>query len=545
MQHWSVGRKMGLMMAMATMIGCIALGGSLVTVQFLEAKERTRANVILLSGMLSEQVAGFVRWQKADLVEKSVDVLSAEVPRLLSDVTVIDGEGKALLDYRAETAMAYPDQLTDLPELADAVASESLTLFERGGHFITVQPVHVEKKGELIRVGTLLFAWSLELLEEALMQSILMAGLITMAVMLILVLLLNGVLQRLLIRPIDEITDVMSTLAEGNNSVDIPSLHRGDEIGRMASAVQVFRDNALERDRLAEAAEANRARREKRVARVDELIGSFESAITTVIDELSHSASDLNATSQQLSSTASQTTSQASTVSQASDKNAASVQMVATASEELSASILAISQQVGNTSEMAHKVSQEVDATNRAVDRLADAAREIGEVVGLINDIADQTNLLALNATIEAARAGDAGKGFAVVASEVKGLASQTSDATESISSKVNEIQNTVTVCVNAIRAITQTVSRVEELAASIASTTQQQTSTTGEIAESAQRAAEGTDQVAGNISDIIHASQETDEAAGIVQKSASGLTEQADSLSKEVTRFLADVRAA
>ena len=545
MHTWSVGRRVGLMMAAATMIGCLILGGTLVYTQFADAKKGERDNIALLSNLFSEQISGFVRWNKTDLMDTAVQNMGLAADRRMAEVLILDTKDAPVFEAAASTAEGY-GSLHPLPAALEAgLAGEGMTIADTGGHFLTLQPVTILKKGEKIRVGTLVVAWSQELLREALVQLIAVAAGVTLAVMAGLVLLLNGVLQRLLIRPINGITAVMSRLADGHNDIDIPALHRGDEIGRMAAAVRVFRDNAVERERLEAAAEANRERREKRVARVDELVASFEDAITAVIDGLSVSANDLHSTSQQLSSTASQTTSQAATVSEASDRNAASVQMVATASEELSASIHAISQQVQDTSDMARHVAQEVDATNEAVDKLADAAREIGDVVSLINDIAEQTNLLALNATIEAARAGDAGKGFAVVASEVKGLASQTSKATDNITGRVSEIQNTVAVCVNAIRSITRAVGQVEQLAANIAGTTEQQSATTGEIAQNAQMAAEGTDAVASNITGIISASKETGDAASAVLQSASGLNEQASSLSARVSRFLEDVRAA
>ncbi|RED51549.1 methyl-accepting chemotaxis protein [Aestuariispira insulae] len=545
MRTWSVGRRVGLTMAAATMVGCLILGGALVVTQFGEAKESERQNIALLTGLFSEQISGFVRWNKTELMDATVQNMGSAAQRRMAEVLILDTDGKPVFEAPATGAESY-GALYPLPDaLAVGLDHDAMTVADAGGHFLTLQPVTILKKGEKVRVGTLAVAWSQELLRESLLHLIGIATLVTLAVMTGLVLLLNGVLQRLLIRPINAITQVMTRLADGQNDIEIPALERGDEIGHMALAVRVFRDNALERERLEAAAEANRARREKRVARVDELVHSFEDAVTAVIQSLSISANDLHSTSQQLSSTASQTTSQAATVSEASDRNAASVQMVATASEELSASIRAISQQVHDTSEMTKQVAGEVHATNEAVDKLADAAREIGDVVSLINDIAEQTNLLALNATIEAARAGDAGKGFAVVASEVKGLASQTSQATDNITGRITEIQNTVSVCVDAIRSITRNVGHVEELAATIAGTTEQQTATTGEIAQNAQMAAEGTDAVASNISGIINASKETGDAASVVLQSASGLSEQASTLSAQVSRFLEDVRAA
>ena len=165
--------------------------------------------------------------------------------------------------------------------------------------------------------------------------------------------------------------------------------------------------------------------------------------------------------------------------------------------------------------------------TNETVQGLAVAAHKIGEVIGLINDIASQTNLLALNATIEAARAGEAGKGFAVVASEVKSLASQTAKATEEISAQITAIQAETQQVVGNIQSIRTTIMEVNEISSSIAAAVEEQGAATQEIASSVQKAASGTNQVSQNITGVTAAATDTGEAA-LVLESSDRLTQAA-----------------
>ncbi len=175
---------------------------------------------------------------------------------------------------------------------------------------------------------------------------------------------------------------------------------------------------------------------------------------------------------------------------------------------------------------------------------MATAAEKIGEVVGLINDIASQTNLLALNATIEAARAGDAGKGFAVVATEVKSLADQTATATEDISSQISAIQNATENAVKAIKGISGTIGELSEISSAIASAVEEQSAATREIAQSVEQAAAGTADVSQNITGVTSGAQQTGDASAQVLEAASELSKQAETLRSQVDGFLVEVRS-
>jgi len=219
------------------------------------------------------------------------------------------------------------------------------------------------------------------------------------------------------------------------------------------------------------------------------------------------------------------------------------VQTVAAATEELSSSVNEISRQVSESSRIANVAVDEANKTNITVAGLSDAAQKIGEVVGLINNIASQTNLLALNATIEAARAGEAGKGFAVVASEVKNLANQTAKATEDIQGQVGQMQSVTGTAVDAIKGITGTIQRMSEITTTIASAVEEQGAATREIARNVQQASTGTREVSSNIGGVTQAAGETGHMAGSVLGATKELSRQTDRLRQEVDAFVRRVR--
>jgi methyl-accepting chemotaxis protein len=346
-------------------------------------------------------------------------------------------------------------------------------------------------------------------------------------------------------RPLNGMTGAMTKLAAGDKTVVIPSTGAKDEIGAMAKAVLVFKENMIEADRLAAAQEAERAVKEKRATALGQLTQSFEAKIGRLVAVLSSSATEMEATSQSMSSMAGDTSDRSVSVAAAAEQAATNVQTVASAAEELSASVSEITRQVAQSAKIAGKAVADAKRTDATVQTLATGAQKIGEVVTLIQTIASQTNLLALNATIEAARAGEAGKGFAVVASEVKSLANQTAKATEEIGGQVEQIRSATKEAVEAIRGIGEVINEINGIAAAIAAAVEQQGATTQEIARNVQQAAAGAQDVTRNIAGVKDASTASGQAAQQVLAAASELSKQAESLNGEVSGFIADVKAA
>ena len=346
-------------------------------------------------------------------------------------------------------------------------------------------------------------------------------------------------------RPLHVMTAALGRLAEGDLNVIVAGTERRDEVGQLARALQVFKDNAVTARRVAVEQAGESAAKMRRIERLDQITQTFERDVSVLTQGLAGTSAEMEATAQSMSSIAAQTTQQSVIVAGAAQQTSANVQTVAAASEEMSASVQEIVHQVAQSAQIAGRAVENAKRTDATVRRLAATAERIAEFVSVISNIASQTNLLALNATIEAARAGEAGRGFAVVASEVKELAGQTSKATAEIGDRITEIQGATQEAAMDIEAIGRIINEMSSYASSISAAMEEQGATTQEITRNVQEAARGTEQVTTNISGVREGASQTGAAASQVLSAAQELSRHSESLTREVGSFLDKVKAA
>ena len=347
-------------------------------------------------------------------------------------------------------------------------------------------------------------------------------------------------------KPLGAMTTAMGDLAGGRIDVTVPGTDRGDEIGRMAQAVAVFKEQAREnRDLHGEQEEmARRVEKDRRTAigriadQIERTVGQASEAVSKVSEEMRQGATVLMGL-------VADADARAGAVTAAAGEASANIDTVAAAAEELSSSIGEISRRLTESAQISTQAVKEAESADRRILALDEAVKRIGEVAGLISDIAEQTNLLALNATIEAARAGDAGKGFAVVAGEVKALANQTAKATEEISGQIGAVEQATKATVDSIETIGSIIGRIDEAVAAIASAVEEQGAATQEIARNVNQAADGAHRVSSNIAEVTSLMHQADQAAHRSQATGEALAEQARSLRSGVDGAVREIRGA
>lgn len=473
-------------------------------------------------------------------VERDVTAVGQALDQLVSSF-ILEPEEKKALDSVRLAFKDYSSALRIVIDMGSGDSGTALMFMSDADTKFAALDMRLNEMHELQkRLGRATFdaATTTAARTERLFVGLLIGAVILAVVVTLLV-------SRMIARPIVGMTEVMTSLSAGNKNVDVPETSRRDEIGRMAAAVMVFKENMARADALSAEQARERRIKEDRAQRLETSARNFDQNVSDVVRAVSEATEKLQSSAHSMSAMANEATQRATVVARASEEASENVQTVAAAAEELSASINEIGQHVRNSSTIAQQAVSDAENTNIAMENLAETAHRIGDIVKLINHIAGQTDLLALNATIEAARAGDAGRGFAVVASEVKSLATQTSKATDDIAAQVAAIQAATENSVAAIKGIGATIRQVSEISVSISSAVEQQGAATKGIACNVQQAATGTYDVSANIAGVSAAACNTGDAAEAVLNSSRGMAQQAEMLRGEVDRFLAEIRAA
>jgi methyl-accepting chemotaxis protein len=514
----------------------LGLSGSLRTaVHDIEGKLKESDDPRLTSWML------MMRRHEKDFMLRRDQKYVGELKKAAAEFSRLMGGADMPAALKADIVQKLEKYQTDFSAWADGAQEVARHGAAMSKEFDAIEPVIAE-----IQQSVELLYKQADTVEAAARDSIKLWMLLALGLAVVVVSGVSFLIGRSISNALSAMVGVMTRLSGGDSTIAIPSLGRTDEVGEMAGAVQVFKTNMIDTERLrAEQLEAEQRQLQQRKADMHELADAFEDAVGKIVEKVSSAATELEASAGTLTATAERAQQLATAVAAASEDASTNVQAVAAASKEMTSSVREISRQVQESSRVADEAVDQAQKTNHRVGELSKAAARIGDVVELINTIAGQTNLLALNATIEAARAGEAGRGFAVVASEVKALAEQTAKATDEISQQISGIQAATQDSVGAIKEIGETIGLMSEISSTIAAAMEEQGAATQEISRNIQRAAQGTTQVGSNITDVQRGANETGSASAQVRSAAQSLSSESNRLKLEVGKFLNSVRAA
>jgi methyl-accepting chemotaxis protein len=350
---------------------------------------------------------------------------------------------------------------------------------------------------------------------------------------------------RAISKPLAEMTGVMRKLAAGDATIEVPGVGREDEIGEMAGAVLVFKDNMVANERMrTEQTEGEKRAGEQRKEQMNQVADLFDKSVQGAVDEVLRAGGDIQSRAVSTADRQESGSQGSIAVANAAGATRERLQTLAAAAQQMSSSVTEIARGVSEAARVSIEAVKDTEGVAREIGDLAQSAKEIGAVVQMISDIAGQTNLLALNATIEAARAGEAGRGFAVVASEVKALASQTAQATVEITQKIGAIQDRAGGAVTAATGVRGTIDRLAEMSSSVAASVEEQAAVTADIARNVNEVMGDVDQISASIGGVSRGSIVTCGGAIEMLWASEDLGATARSLKTDAADFVKRIRA-
>ena len=353
-------------------------------------------------------------------------------------------------------------------------------------------------------------------------------------------------MARSIVRPITSITNVMQKISTGDTAVSLNYHGRGDEIGHMIEAIEIFRRNALEIQAMQLSRhEADEQRAAKRRQEMSALAEEFEGSVKHIAGQLVEAVTAVRNNADTMAKAAEETRSKSGSTVDAVVNTRENVETVARAASELSRTIDELARRTNDVFKLTNDTAEQSENASTELAKLAASVEQILPITDLIQGIAQQTNLLALNATIEAARAGTTGKGFAVVAAEVKTLAQQSGKATDEIAQKISALRETCGAVVSTISQIIKAIKDLSVFATEISTGIAQQSAEMAGIFASAQSAADNSRAVAANIVDLNGHADATYAASNEVLDTTKRLFDHTRGVQNNVERFLRHVRSA